>query len=139
MERSLILVKPDAMKKHAGGSILAKFESNGFKIAGLRMLHIDEALARKHYEMHVTKDFFPELLEFITSGPVIAAVLEGEGAIEKARTLMGSTNPANADEGTIRKEFGTDIQMNAVHGSDSPESAEREIGLFFGGYELFDY
>lgn len=137
MERSLVLVKPDAMKKNAGGSILARFEENGFKVVGLRMLRIDEALARKHYEMHVEKKFFGELLEFITSGPVIAAVLEGEGAIDKARTLMGSTNPAEAANDTIRKDFGTDIQMNAVHGSDSPESATREISLFFGGYELF--
>ncbi|MBN2240983.1 MAG: nucleoside-diphosphate kinase [Dehalococcoidales bacterium] len=139
MERSLILVKPDAMKKNAGGRILASFESKGLKIVGLKILQVDEALARKHYEMHVEKSFFGELLEFITSSPIIAAVLEGEGAVNNIRKIMGTTDPAKADEGTIRKEFGTDIQQNAVHGSDSLESAEREIGLFFKKEELFDY
>ncbi len=139
MEKSLILVKPDAIKRNAGGSILARFESQGLKIVGLKMLHVNEELAKKHYEMHVGKSFFKDLLEYITSTPIIAAVLEGEGAVEKIRKIMGSTDPAKADPGTIRKDFGIDIQQNAVHGSDSIESAEREINLFFGKDQVFDY
>jgi nucleoside-diphosphate kinase len=139
MEKSLILVKPDAMKRNAGGAILARFESRGLKIVGLKMIHVDRALAEKHYEMHVGKAFFNDLLEYITSTPIIAAVLEGEGAVEKIRKTMGATDPAKAEEGTIRKDFGLDIQQNAVHGSDSPESAEREINLFFDKNEIFDY
>jgi nucleoside-diphosphate kinase len=139
MQKSLILVKPDAMKRNAGGAILARFESRGLKIVGLKMIHVDRALAEKHYEMHVGKAFFNDLLEYITSTPIIAAVLEGEGAVEKIRKTMGATDPARAEEGTIRKDFGLDIQQNAVHGSDSPESAEREINLFFDKSEIFDY
>ncbi len=139
MERTLILVKPDAIKRNAGGNILARFESNGLKIIGLKMLHIDKALAEKHYEMHIGKAFFKDLLAYITSTPVIAAVLEGDGAIEKARKIMGTTDPAKAAEGTIRKDFGLNIQENAVHGSDSPESATREIALYFKDSELFSY
>ena len=139
MERSLILVKPDAMKRNAGGSILARFESQGIKIVGLKMIHIDKALAEKHYEVHIGKSFFNDLLAYITSTPVIAAVLEGEGVIEKARKIMGATDPAKADAGTIRKDFGLNIQENAVHGSDSPESAKREIALYFKDNELFSY
>ncbi len=139
MERSLILVKPDAIERKTGGSILARFESQGLKIVGLKMLHVDEKLAKKHYEMHIGKAFFNDLLEYITSTPIIAAVLEGEGAVEKIRKIMGATDPVKADEGTIRKDFGIDIQRNAVHGSDSPESAEREINLFFEKDQVFDY
>lgn len=139
MERSLILVKPDAIERNAGGSILARFESQGLKIVGLKMLHVDEELAKKHYEMHIGKDFFNDLLEYITSTPIIAAVLEGQGAVEKIRKIMGATDPAKADPGTIRKDFGIDIQQNAVHGSDSPESAKREIDLFFGKDQVYDY
>jgi len=139
MERSLILVKPDAMKRNAGGAILARFESRGLKVAALKMRHVDRALAEKHYEMHVGKPFFNDLLDYITSTPIIAAVLEGEGAIEHIRKIMGATDPAKADEGTVRKDFGLSIQENAVHGSDSPESAEREINLFFEKSEIFDY
>lgn len=139
MERSLILVKPDAIERKTGGSILARFESQGLKIIGLKMLHVDEKLAKKHYEMHIGKAFFNDLLEYITSTPIIAAVLEGEGAVEKIRKIMGATDPVKADEGTIRKDFGIDIQRNAVHGSDSPESAEREINLFFEKDQVFDY
>jgi nucleoside-diphosphate kinase len=139
MQKSLILVKPDAMKRNAGGAILARFESRGLKIVGLKMIHVDRALAEKHYEMHVGKAFFNDLLEYITSTPIIAAVLEGEGAVEKIRKTMGATDPARAEEGTIRKDFGLDIQQNAVHGSDSPESAEREINLFFDKSEIFGY
>ena len=139
MERSLILVKPDAMERKAGGSILARFENQGLKIVGLKMLHVDEDLAKKHYEMHIGKAFFNDLLEYITSAPVIAAVLEGDGAIENIRKIMGATDPAKAESGTIRKDFGIDIQRNAVHGSDSPEAAEREINLFFGKDQVFNY
>lgn len=139
MERSLILVKPDAIERKSGGSILARFESQGLKIVGMKMLQVDEELAKKHYEMHIGKAFFNDLLEYITSTPIIAAVLEGEGAVEKIRNIMGATDPAKAKPGTIRKDFGIDIQRNAVHGSDSPESAEREIKLFFGKDQVFDY
>ena len=139
MDRSLILVKPDAIERKSGGSILARFESQGLKIVGMKMLQVDEELATKHYEMHIGKAFFNDLLEYITSTPIIAAVLEGERAVEKIRNIMGATDPAKADPGTIRKDFGIDIQRNAVHGSDSPESAEREINLFFGKDQVFDY
>jgi nucleoside-diphosphate kinase len=139
MERSLILVKPDAMKRNVGGSIIARFESQGFKLVALKMIQIDRALAEKHYEMHVGKSFFNDLLAYITSTPVIAAVLEGEDAVEKIRKIMGATDPVKAAAGTIRKDFGLDIQQNAVHGSDSIQSAEREIKLFFKKSELFNY
>jgi len=131
MERTLVLVKPDAMERNLGGAILDRLERAGLKIVALRTLKVDEALARKHYAVHVEKSFFKELLAYITSYPIIAAVFEGPNAVEVARKTMGATNPEKADKGTIRQDFGLDLQRNAVHGSDSPANAEIEINLYF--------
>jgi nucleoside-diphosphate kinase len=138
MERTLILVKPDAMSRQLGGVILDRLQKSGLRLAGLKMLRMDEKLGRRHYAAHVEKPFFPDLLKYMTSAPIIAAVFEGPGAVDSARKTMGSTNPAKADLGTIRRDFGIDIQQNSVHGSDSPDSAEIEIKLFFRDNELFD-
>ena len=137
MERTLILVKPDAMSRRLGGAILDRLQRSGLKLAALKMLHMDEKLGRRHYAAHVDKQFFPDLLKYMTSAPIIAAVFEGAGAVEVARKTMGATNPAKADPGTIRRDFGLDIQQNSVHGSDSPETAAVEIRLFFKDSEIF--
>ncbi len=136
MDRTLILVKPDATQRNLGGAILARFEAAGLKLVALKMLHVDMALANKHYAVHVGKPFFKDLIEYITSFPIIAAVFQGENAVEVARKTMGSTDPKKADTGTIRKDFGLDIQRNAVHGSDSKENAEKEIALYFTPKEI---
>ena len=137
MERTLILVKPDAMGRQLGGAILERLQKNGLKLVALKMLHMDDNLGRRHYAAHVDKPFFGDLLKFMTSAPIIAAVFEGPGAVEIARRAMGATNPAKAEPGTIRRDFGLDIQQNSVHGSDSPETALSEIKLFFKGSEIF--
>jgi nucleoside-diphosphate kinase len=137
MERTLILVKPDAMGRQLGGAILDRFQKAGLKLVALKMLHMDEKLGRRHYAAHVEKPFFPDLLKYMTSTPIIAAVFEGQGAVETSRKIMGATNPAKADSGTIRRDFGLDIQQNSVHGSDSPESAATEIKIFFKDSEIF--
>jgi len=137
MERTLILVKPDAMSRQLGGAIIDRLQKSGLKLVGLKMLHMDENLGRRHYAAHVDKPFFPDLLKYMTSAPIIAAVFEGTGAVEVARKTMGATNPAKAEPGTIRRDFGLDIQQNSVHGSDSPETAASEIKLFFKDSELF--
>jgi nucleoside-diphosphate kinase len=139
MERSLVLIKPDAMKRRLGGAIFSRFEQRGLKVVGLKMLHMDEALASRHYAIHTDKPFFKDLIKYITSTPIIAIVFEGEGAVEVIRKTMGATNPAKAEPGTIRRDFGLDIQQNAVHGSDSLETAEEEIKLFFKDSEIFKY
>ena len=136
MNRTLILVKPDAMERNLGGTILARLEAAGLKIVALKMLHVDEALANKHYTVHVGKPFFKDLISYITSYPIIAAVFEGQNAVDVARKTMGSTDPKKADAGTIRKDFGLDIQRNSVHGSDSQENAEIEIKLYFTPKEI---
>ena len=138
-ERTLVLCKPDAVQRGFVGQIISRFESKGFKIAGMKMLHVDDALAARHYQEHVEKVFYPHLREFITSSPVIALAIEGDNAVEVVRTLMGTTNPQKAAPGTIRGDFGINLTKNLVHGSDSPASAEREIGLFFDASELHDY
>ncbi len=137
MERTLILVKPDAMGRQLGGAIIERLQKSGLRLVALKMLHMDEGLGKRHYAAHVDKPFFPDLLKFMTSAPIIAAVFEGQGAVEVARRTMGATNPAKADPGTIRRDFGLDIQQNSVHGSDSPETAMSEIKLFFKDSELF--
>lgn len=137
MDRTLVLVKPDAMERNLGGSILARLEASGLKMIGLKMLHVDEALANKHYAVHTGKPFFKDLIEYITSYPIIAAVFEGKNAVDVARKTMGSTDPKKAEAGTIRRDFGLDIQRNSVHGSDSPANAEIEIALYFTKKELF--
>jgi nucleoside-diphosphate kinase len=138
-ERTLVLCKPDAVQRGLVGQIVSRFERKGLKIAGMKMLHVDEALAARHYQEHVEKAFYPQLRAFITSSPVIALAIEGDNAVDVARTLIGATNPQKADAGTIRGDFGINFTKNLVHGSDSPTSAEREIALFFGENELFDY
>lgn len=139
MERSLVLIKPDAMRHRLAGTILSRFEEKGLKIVALKMVPPDQALAQRHYAIHADKPFFNDLINYITSSPLIAVVLAGENAVETARRIMGATNPAKAEPGTIRRDFGLDIQQNAVHGSDSIETAEKEIKLFFREDEIFDY
>jgi nucleoside-diphosphate kinase len=139
MERSLVLIKPDAMKRGLGGAIISRFESQGLKLVALKMLHMDKALAERHYAVHAEKPFFKDLVNYITSTPIVAAVLESEGAVEKIRKIMGATDPSKAEPGTIRKDFGVDIQQNAVHGSDSTENSRKEIELFFNEDEIFNY
>ena len=139
MERSLVLVKPDAMKRRLGGAILARLEQRGMQVVGLKLLHMDAALARRHYAVHIGKPFFDSLVQYITSTPIIAAVLQGENAVETIRKTMGATDPAKAEKGTIRADFGIDIQNNCVHGSDSPENAAKELAIFFRDGELFSY
>jgi len=139
MERSLVLVKPDAMKRGLAGTIISRLQEQGLKLVALRMLHMDRELAGRHYAIHAGKDFFEDLIDYITSTPIVAAVFEAEGAVEKIRKIMGATDPAKAEPGTIRKDFGLDIQQNSTHASDSNETAEKEIRLFFGEGEIFDY
>ncbi|MFC2105655.1 nucleoside-diphosphate kinase [Candidatus Bipolaricaulota bacterium] len=138
-ERTLVLCKPDAVQRGWVGRIVSRFEQKGLKIAGMKMLHVDEALANRHYQEHLDKAFYPQLRDFITSSPVIALAIEGDNAVDVVRALMGTTNPQNAAPGTIRGDFGINLTKNLVHGSDSPASAEREIGLFFDENELHDY
>jgi nucleoside-diphosphate kinase len=138
MERSLVLVKPDAMERGLAGAIIARLQSKGLKLVALRMLHMDRPLAERHYAVHAQKAFFNDLVDYITESPIVAAVFEGEGAVARIREAMGATDPAKAAPGTIRQDFGIDLQRNAVHGSDSPENAEKEIKLFFKKSEIFD-
>ena len=137
MERSLVLIKPDAMQRSLAGTIISRIEGQGLKPVALRMLHLDRALAERHYAIHAGKPFFADLITYITSTPIIAIVFEGEGAVEAIRKMMGATDPAEAEAGTIRGDFGVDIQRNAVHGSDSIETAEKEIKLFFTEDEIY--
>ena len=131
VERTLILAKPDAVERGLSGEIVARFERRGFVLRAARLLRVDRQLAERHYAEHVEKPFFGELVDFITSGPTLAFVLEGEGAIATARKTIGATNPADADPGSLRGSFALAMPNNLVHGSDSPESAEREIALWF--------
>jgi nucleoside-diphosphate kinase len=137
MEKSLVLVKPDAMQRELGGVIIGRLQSAGLKLIGLKMLHMDNKLAEKHYGVHKGKAFFNDLVEYMTSGPIIAAAFEGDGVIQKIRTLMGATDPAKANAGTIRKDYGLDLQRNSTHASDSPENGEIEVNNFFKKSELF--
>ena len=130
-ERTLVLIKPDAVKRGLAGEILRRFELRGLEIREARLLIVDRSLAEEHYAEHAEKPFYGELVEFITSGPTLALVLEGEGAIASVRTTMGATNPADAGPGTIRGDLALSMPDNLVHGSDSPESAAREITLWF--------
>ncbi|GGH58135.1 nucleoside-diphosphate kinase [Rothia aerolata] len=135
-ERSLILVKPDGVQRNLIGEVLSRFETKGYKIVDLKMLTPTEEILTQHYAEHEGKPFFRPLVEFMSSGPVVALILEGERVIEGARTIMGSSDPTTAPAGTIRGDLGRDwgeaVQKNLVHGSDSPESAEREIAIWFG-------
>ena len=131
VERALSIIKPDAVGKNIVGKIYSRFETNGLQIVASKMLRLSDVVAGGFYAEHRERPFFPDLITFMTSGPVVVQVLEGEGAIAKNRDLMGATNPQEAAEGTIRADFATSIDANAVHGSDSPESAAREIAYFF--------
>jgi nucleoside-diphosphate kinase len=135
-ERTLVLVKPDAVERKLAGEILARFERRGLDIVGAKLVQVSRDLAERHYAEHREKPFFGELVEFITSAPTLALVLEGESAIQVVRTTMGATNPVDSAPGTIRGDLALAMPNNLVHGSDSPESAEREIGLWFGADEL---
>jgi nucleoside-diphosphate kinase len=137
MERSLVLVKPDAMQRELAGAIIGRIQKEGLKLIGLKMLHMDRALAERHYAVHKEKPFFKDLVDYITSTPIVAAAFEGERAIEHIRKLMGATDPAKAAPGTIRKDYGLDLQRNSTHASDSPENGEKEIAIFFTKKELF--
>ena len=139
MERTLVLLKPDAVQRGLVGTIISKLESRGLKIVAMKMLRMDEDHAGRHYDAHVGKPFFPGLVGFITSGPLVAIVWEGTNAVELTRNTMGATSPLNSSPGTIRGDYATDIGRNLVHGSDSVETATREIGLFFLPEELVDY
>lgn len=135
-ERTLSIIKPDATKRNLTGAINAKFEEAGLRIVAQKRVQLSEAQAGKFYEVHKERPFYGELVEFMISEPVVVQVLEGEGAIAKNREVMGATNPAEADAGTIRKEFALSIGENSVHGSDAPETAAQEIAYFFSGLEL---
>jgi len=130
-ERTLILVKPDAFERALTGEVIARFERKGLRLTALKLIRADEDVANVHYEEHKDKPFFDELVTFITGGKLVAFVLEGPNAVAAARQVIGATDPVEADAGSIRGEFGTDVTYNLVHGSDSPESADREIGIWF--------
>lgn len=139
LERTLILIKPDAVERRLAGRILSRFEERGLKIVGLKLLQVTPELSKQHYAEHVEKPFYPDLEQFITSGPVVAIVAEGPEAISVVRTMMGKTNGRESAPGTIRGDFGMSRQMNLVHGSDGPEAAQREINIYFQTDELIDY
>jgi nucleoside-diphosphate kinase len=136
VERTLAIIKPDSVARGIAGEILSTIEQAGFRVRGLRMLQLDRQQAEGFYAVHRGKPFFPDLVEFMTEGPIVVLALEREDAIRKWREAMGATNPAHAAEGTIRKRFGTSIQHNCVHGSDAPDTAQFELGYFFSEVEL---
>lgn len=136
VERTFFLIKPNGVERGLTGEIVRRVEARGFVLQALKMLQVTDELAEAHYEEHRDKPFFGELIEFITSGPVVCMVVEGESAVKVIRTMMGSTNPVDAAPGTIRGDFALDMGQNVVHGSDSVEAAEREIGLYFTPAEL---
>jgi nucleoside-diphosphate kinase len=131
MDRTLILVKPDAFGRGLTGEVIARFERKGLKIAALKRMQVERELAEEHYAEHEQKPFFGDLVDFITGGPLVAMVLEGHEAVTAARQVIGSTNPLEASPGSIRGDYALEVQTNLVHGSDSTESADREVGLFF--------
>lgn len=137
MERTLVLIKPDARQRGLAGAILARLEKPGLKLVALKMLHMDKALARQHYAVHKDRPFFDRLVDYISSAPIVAATLEGNRAVAVSREAMGATDPAQAAAGTIRGDFGLDIERNSVHGSDSVETAKEEISRFFTEDEIF--
>ena len=138
-ERTLVLLKPDALQRGLVGPLITRLEARGLKIVALKLLHMDQAMATRHYEAHVQRPFFRGLMDFITSAPLIAMVLQGTRAVDMVRATMGATNPLESAPGTIRGDLATDIGRNLIHGSDSLEAAEREISLFFKDEEIVDY
>ena len=139
MERTLVLVKPDGVQRGLIGEVIGRLERRGLKLVGLKLVQVSDELARRHYGEHVDRPFFPGLVRFITSSPVVAMAWEADGAVEIVRNTLGATNPLSAPPGTVRGDLGIDIGRNLVHGSDSLESAQRELGLFFEAAELVDY
>ena len=139
MQRTLVLVKPDAVQRGLIGEILSRLERRGLRFAAIKLMSVSEALAGRHYAEHHGKPFYEGLVRFITSSPIVAAVVEGEDAVRIVRATMGATDPAQADAGTVRGDLALSIGQNVVHGSDSPESAAREIDLFFSPDEIVDY
>ncbi|MCY3691291.1 MAG: nucleoside-diphosphate kinase [Chloroflexota bacterium] len=139
MERTFVAIKPDGVQRGLIGDVIYRLERRGLKLVAIRLMQLDEELAGRHYAEHVDRPFFASLVSFITSGPIVAMIWEGNNAVALARQTMGATNPGEAAPGTIRGDFGVDIGRNIVHGSDGPESAEREIGLFFGEDGGLDY
>jgi len=136
VERTLSIIKPDGVAKNVIGEVIKRFETNGIKIAAMKMIHLSKTQAQGFYAVHKERPFFDSLTDFMTSGPIVVMVLEGEDVIAKNRKLMGATNFKEAEEGTIRKDYATDIEKNVVHGSDAPETAAFEIGYFFNDLEL---
>ena len=139
MEQTLVLLKPDGVQRGLVGEVIGRLERRGLKLIGMKLMQVDEALANRHYGEHVERPFFPGLVSFITSGPVVAMAWEANNAVEIVRNTMGPTNPASAAPGTIRGDLGVDIGRNLIHGSDSPESARRELDLFFELEEILSY
>jgi nucleoside-diphosphate kinase len=139
MEKSLVLVKPDAMKRGLAGTIIARLQEEGLILQALKMLRMDRALAERHYAIHKDKPFFKDLVKSIISTPVVAAVFAGDDAVARIREVMGATDPSRAEKGTVRADFGLNIQENSTHASDSPENAVKEIELFFSKDEIFEF
>ena len=139
MEKTFVMVKPDGVQRGVIGEVVRRFEQKGYKLVGAKLMQVSQELAETHYAEHKERPFFGELVDFITSGPVFAMVWEGENVITVARTMIGATNPAEANPGSIRGDFGVTVGKNIIHGSDSLESAEREINLFFNESEVLDY
>ena len=138
MEKTLSIIKPDGVKKRVIGEVIKRFENNGLRVVAMRMLWMNKREAEGFYDVHKDKGFYDSLTDFMSSGPAVVMVLEGENAIAKNRQIMGATNPEKAEEGTIRKAFASGIEKNIVHGSDSPETATFEISYFFNALEIFD-
>ena len=139
IERTLVLIKPDIVQRGLIGRLITRFEEKGFQLAGCRLIQLDAARAGRLYEPHVGKPFYDGLVQYMSSGPIVALCVQGHDAIDQVRTLMGATNPSKAAPGTIRGDWGQRMDFNCVHGSDSPESAQREIPIFFGDGELVEY
>ncbi|MDR4507466.1 MAG: nucleoside-diphosphate kinase [Candidatus Brocadiaceae bacterium] len=139
MEKTLVILKPDAIQRRLSGKIITRLEEKGFQIVGLKMMQMKEDLARKHYAVHKERDFFEPLIKYTTSSPVIILVLKGKNAIEVVRKMMGTTFGSQAEPGTIRGDYGLSNRVNLIHGSDSPASAEKEINIFFHKDELLEY
>ncbi len=136
VERTFSILKPDTVEKHKIGEVVALLEASGLRVVAMKMMHMSRKVAEGFYHVHAERKFFGELVEFMTRGPVVAMVLEGENAIARYREVMGATDPAKAADGTVRKKFGANVGENAIHGSDAPETARFEIGYFFPGYEV---
>lgn len=139
MERTFLMIKPDGVQRGLVSDIIGRFETKGFKLVGMKLMAVSRELAEKHYDVHRERPFFAGLVDFITSGPVVAMVWEGEGVIASARKIIGATKPLEADPGTIRGDLGVTVGRNIIHGSDAPETAQAEIALWFGDSELVSW